>query len=72
MDNSHDNKYKSIRMYFDRPSIKRNKTFIQFNDSNIRCYNVSVKHFKKLGLQHLLDNKKQFNWSYVPPNVMEL
>jgi len=68
-DNSPHDEYKSIRMYFSTPSIKHNKNFIQF--AHMDAYNVSQKHLKKLGIEHLVNKKKNFDWPSVTKNVME-
>jgi hypothetical protein len=68
-DNSPHDEYKSIRMYFKTPSIKHNKSFIQFQ--HIDVLNVSQKHLKKLGVEHLANKPNDFNWPWIPENVME-
>lgn len=71
-DNSPHGEYKSIRMNFEEPFIKRNKTFIPFESIlGINAWNVSKKHLKKLGVLHLLEQKTVSEWPPVLPNVME-
>ncbi len=45
--------YKSIRMYFHKPTIKRRSQFIPFDKSSLSNYRVSKKHLQKLGLLQL-------------------
>jgi hypothetical protein len=68
-DNSPHGEYKTIRMYFNRPTIKRNKSFILFD--HLDAYRVSQKHLQKLGVDHLVNKNKHFHWPCVPVNVME-
>jgi hypothetical protein len=63
------NKYKSIRMYFNKPSIKRNKSFIQFD--HIHAYKVSQKHLQKLGIDHLVNQRNHFHWPWVSNGMEE-
>jgi hypothetical protein len=68
-DNSPHGEYKTIRMYFNRPAIKRNKSFIRFD--HMYAHRVSQKHLQKLGVDNLVNKNNHFNWPYVPVNVME-
>jgi len=68
-DNSPHGEYKTIRMYFNRPAIKRNKSFIRFD--HMDAYRVSQKHLQKLGVNHLVNKNNHFDWPSVPVNVME-
>jgi hypothetical protein len=71
-DGSPHGEYKTIRMWIDKPYIKRNKTFISL--SSIRGMNpwrVSDKYLKKLGVLHIVENNKKFDWPTIKPNVME-
>jgi hypothetical protein len=72
-DNSPHDEYKSIRMRFDDPFIKRNKSFIKFSSvTGMNAWKVSDKHLKKLGVLHLKDRpRSDFWWPCIKPNVME-
>ena len=72
-DNSPHDEYKTIRMWFTEPFIKRNKTFIKFSSINgMNPWRVSDNHLKKLGILHLKERKGfDSDWPMVPHNVME-
>ena len=72
-DNSPHGEYKSIRMWFNDPFIKRNKTFIKFSSINgMNPWRVSDKFLKKLGVLHLKEKQQSdFRWPSIKPNVME-
>jgi hypothetical protein len=63
--NSPHGEYKSIRMRFDNPFIKRNKSFIKFSSiTGMNVWNVSDKHLKKLGVLNLKERPRKIKKNY--------
>jgi len=66
------NGYKSIRIGFINPYIKRNKSFIEVHSvRGSNSWRVSDKHLKKLGVYDIVKSNTMFDWPIVLPNVME-
>jgi len=66
------NGYKSIRISFIDPYIKRNKSFIPAHSvRGNNAWGVSDKHLKKLGVYDIIKSNTMFDWPIVRPNVME-